>query len=74
MEPSQGVHISSLTHQATDKDQPKRPFLGEGNGNPLKYSCLETPMNGGAWWAPVHRVAKSQTRLSNFTFTFKEAL
>ena len=43
---------------------------GEGNGNPLQYSCLENPMDGGAWWATVHGVAKSQTRLSNFTFTF----
>ena len=40
---------------------------GEGNGNPLWYSCLENPMNGGAWWAAVHGVAKSRTRLSNFT-------
>ena len=43
---------------------------GEGNGNPLQYSCLENPMDGGAWWATVHGVAKSRTRLSNFTFTF----
>ena len=43
---------------------------GEGNGNPLQYSCLENPMDGGAWWAAVHGVAKSQTRLSDFTFTF----
>ena len=43
---------------------------GEGNGNPLQYSCLENSMDGGAWWATVHRVAKSQTRLSDFTFTF----
>ena len=42
----------------------------EGNGNPLQYSCLENPMDGGAWWAIVHGVAKSQTRLSDFTFTF----
>ena len=40
---------------------------GEGNGNPLQYSCLENPMARGAWWATVHGVAKSQTRLSNFT-------
>ena len=40
---------------------------GEGNGNPLQYSCLENPMDGGAWWATVHGVAKSRTRLSNFT-------
>ena len=40
---------------------------GEGTGNPLQYSCLENPMDGGAWWATVHGVAKSQTRLSDFT-------
>ena len=42
---------------------------GEGDGNSLQYSCLEKPMDGGAWWATVHGVAKSQTRLSGFTFT-----
>ena len=40
---------------------------GEGNGNPLQYSCLENPMEGGAWWAVVHGVSKSRTRLSDFT-------
>ena len=45
---------------------------GEGNGNPLQYSCLENPMDGGAWWATVHGVAKSRTQLSDFTFTFRE--
>ena len=43
---------------------------GEGNGTPLQYSCLENPMDGGAWLATVHGVPKSQTRLSDFTFTF----
>ena len=43
---------------------------GEGNGAPLQYSCLENPMDGGAWWAAVHGVAKSRTGLSDFTFTF----
>ena len=43
---------------------------GEENGNPLQYSCLENSMRGGAWWATVHGVAKSQTRLSDFMFTF----
>ena len=43
---------------------------GEGNGNPLQYSCLANPMGGGAWWAIVHGVAKSRTRLSDFTCTF----
>ena len=42
----------------------------EGNGTPFQYSCLENPMDGGAWWATVHGVAKSRTRLSDFTFTF----
>ena len=41
---------------------------GEGNDNPLQYSCLENPMDGGAWWATVHGVAKSRTRLSDFTY------
>ena len=48
------------------------PFTGEGNSNPLQYSCLENPMDGGAWWAAVHGVAKSRhdwvTSLSLFTF------
>ena len=43
---------------------------GEGDGTPLQYSCLENPMDGGAWWATVHGVAKSRTRLSDFTLTF----
>ena len=45
-------------------------FPGEGNGTPLQYSCLENPMDGGAWEAAVHGVAKSRTRLSDFTFPF----
>ena len=44
--------------------------VGEGNGTPLQYSCLENPMDRGAWWAAVHGVAKSQARLSDFPFTF----
>ena len=44
-------------------------LIGEGNGTPLQYSCLENPMDGGAWWATVHGVSKSRTRLSDFTFT-----
>ena len=40
---------------------------GEGNGNPLQYSCLENPRNGGAWWAAVYRVAQSQTRLKRLS-------
>ena len=49
------------------------PFLGtspgEGNGNPLQYSCLENPMDRGAWWAEVHKVASSQTGLGDFTLS-----
>ena len=44
--------------------------VGEGNGTLLQYSCLENPMDGGAWWATVHGVTKSRTWLSDFTFTF----
>ena len=52
----------------------KVELLGEGNGNPLQYSCLENPREGGAWWAIVHRVAKSLIRLSDFTFTLNPQL
>ena len=45
-------------------------MYGEGNGTPLQYSCLENFMDGAAWYAAVHGVAKSQTRLSDFPFTF----
>ena len=44
--------------------------MGEGSGTPLQYCCPENPMDGGAWWAAVQGVPKSQTQLSNFTFTF----
>ena len=50
---------------------PKYPLvIGEGSGNPLQYSCLANPMDGGAWWAAVHGVTRSRTQLSDFTFTF----
>ena len=45
-------------------------IIGEGNGTPLQYSCLENPTDGGAWWAAVHGVAESWIRLNDFTFTF----
>ena len=45
---------------------PSQDIIGEGNGTPLQYSCLENPMDGGAWWAAVHGVAKSRTQLSDF--------
>ena len=44
--------------------------IREGNGTPLQYFCLENPMDGGAWWAAVHGVARSRTWLRDFTFTF----
>jgi len=45
-------------------------LFGEGNGKPLQYSCLENPMDSGAWWAAFHGVAMSRSQLSDFTFTF----
>ena len=45
-------------------------YNGEGNGTPLQYSCLENPMDEGAWWAAVHGIAESWTWLSDFTFPF----
>ena len=54
--------------KSRDITLPTKVRLGEVT--PLQYSCLENPMDGGAWWAAVHGVAKSQTRLSNFTLTF----
>ena len=48
----------------------KAKFACYSSGTPLQYSCLENPMDGGAWWAAVHGVTKSQTRFSDFTFTF----
>ena len=51
------------------------PQPGEGNGTPLQYSCLENPMNGGAWWATVHGVAQSRTwlkQLSTLIYTHRD--
>ena len=45
-------------------------LVGEGSGTPLQYTCLENPMDGGAWWAAVHGVARSRTRLTDFSFSF----
>ena len=47
-----------------------RKMSGVGNDNPLQYSYLENSMNKGAWWATVYGVAKSQTQLSNYTYTY----
>ena len=54
----------------TEDIKKRWPEYTEGNGTPLQYSCLENPMNAGAQCAEVHGVVKSQTRLSDFTFTF----
>ena len=59
----------NASHICNFKFPGSQPY-GEGNGTPLQYSCLENPVDGEAWWAAVHGVAKSQTRLSDFTFTF----
>ena len=63
------VQAECLGQESTTETR-KFWVAGEGNGTPLQYSCLENPMDGGGWWAAVHRVAKNWTRLSNFTFTF----
>ena len=69
--PVNQTHPTSA-NKLTGNSEINEPFRtkGEGNGTPLQYSCLENPMDGGAWWAAVHGVAKSRTRLSDFIFTF----
>ena len=62
-------HIKKQRHYFANKGPSSQNF-GEGNGTPLQYSSLENPMDGGAWWAAVHGVTKSRTRLSDLTFTF----
>ena len=62
--------IESNNHTKGEYFHWSTSWVGEGNGTPLQYSCLENPMDGGAWWAAVHGVVKSQTQLSDFTFTF----
>ena len=61
----------SLPAEPQGKHYKISKIYGEGNGTPLQHSCLENPMDGEAWWAAVHGVAKSQTRLSDFPFTFQ---
>ena len=70
--PPLGKTCIKQAHTSIWKLQMVRDALsdGEGTGTPLHYSCLENPMDGGAWWAVVHGVAKSRTWLSDFTFTF----
>ena len=64
------VDLKSSHHKKKRICNYVRRWIGEGNGTPLQYSCLENPMDGGAWQAAVLGVAKSRTRLSDFTFTF----
>ena len=77
--PNSGIEARSLTLQADSlptelpgnsyKYSHTSQILREGNGTPLQYSCLENPMDRGAWWVAVHGVAKSRARLSDFTLT-----
>ena len=60
--PPCSLPLAPVWRSLTDRD-------GEGNDTPLQYSCLENPMDRGAWWAVVHGVAKSRTRLNDFHFT-----
>ena len=64
------MKLSTLSSSSSLANSSISTLLGEGNGTPLQYSCLENPTDRGAWWAAVHGVAKSQTQLSDFTFTF----
>ena len=64
------VHVGKITGMLMLIKTDLVIACGEGDSTPLQYSCLENPMDGGAWWAAVHGVAKSWTRLSDFTFTF----
>ena len=61
--------VSIDTEKVFIKIQYLFTITNQGNGTPLQYCCLENPMDRGAWWDTVHGVTKSQTRLSNFTFT-----
>ena len=72
MAPKEMIKFCNLESDKLPNEFIKRidKLNGEGNGTPFQYSCLENPMDGGAWWAAVHGVAKSWTQLSDFTFTF----
>ena len=75
---SRNVHVCAVAMLTTitGKDRLIKNYShlawgsGEGNGTPLQYSCLENPMDGGAWKAAVHKVAEGRTWLSDFTFNF----
>ena len=62
--------LDSITNSMDLSLNKLQEVVGEGNGNPLQYSCLEYPMDGGAWWDSVHGVARSRTQLSDFNFSF----
>ena len=62
--------MERFTAKGSWKTEDMRLPDGKGNGTPLQHSCLENPMDGGAWWVAVHGVATSRTRLSDFTLTF----
>ena len=65
------IEYSSLLHSRSLLFiYPLYTGFGEGNGSPLQYSCLENPMDGGAWWAAVHGVTRSRTRLRDLTLFF----
>ena len=69
------MHSRQITKQSKRQSLERVWHMhGEGNGTPLQYSCLENPMNRGAWKAAVHGVAEGRTRLSDFTFTFHFSL
>ena len=70
LRPHESQHARPPCPSPTPRVYPNSYPLGEGSGTPLPYSCLENPMDRGAWWAAVHGVATSGTRLINFTFTF----
>ena len=59
--------VGGITHLMDVSLSKLQELVGEGNGNPLQYSCLENPMDGGAWWAAVHGVAQSRTRLKQLS-------
>ena len=68
LEKGKATHSSILTWQIPGLQRIRHNFhFGKGNGNPLQYSCLENPMDGGAWWATDHGVPKSRKRLSDLT-------
>ena len=59
--------VGGITHLMDVSLSKLQELVGEGNGNPLQYSCLENPMDGGAWWAAVYGVAQSRTRLKRLS-------